>query len=242
MECTVCKLNIFGLGLISETKESLFNFLFEHKVIKNHKMQSKREPIEADLDNEDFRYRRYGADVIQKRRRKVSRCSFYQSIFKGAGFEQCRVPIKTSERLTGGPRSVVEIDEAKIGKRNNKRGRWLEGYWIFGGFDRSTRKVFVVQREENIKYDSHGLQKNEEFSLGGTTYRYVSLATIKDNFMKYFKPNYGVIALYICQEKQREFENISMWLVFAVACGQDTSDIVREISSVEFDYGYSNSF
>ncbi|KII70911.1 hypothetical protein RF11_03727 [Thelohanellus kitauei] len=184
MECTGCKLNIFDFGVITETKESLFNFLFEHKVLsRTISCNQCRETIEADIDNENFRCRRYGADVIQKRRRKLSRCSFYQRIYKGTWFEQCCMPIKTSTRLTsmwiltnppkhnmaiesfglsnhtfvdwfsfcrevcldwceknsirlGGPGSVVEIDGAKIGKRKYNRGLWLEGYWIFGGYER----------------------------------------------------------------------------------------------------------
>ncbi|KII64364.1 hypothetical protein RF11_15138 [Thelohanellus kitauei] len=72
MECTGCKLNIFDFGVITETKESLFNFLFEHRVLsRTISCNQCRETIEADIDHENFRCRRYGADVIQKRRRKL---------------------------------------------------------------------------------------------------------------------------------------------------------------------------
>lgn len=43
----------------------------------------------------------------------------------------------------GGEGMVVEIDEAKIGKRKYNRGREISGTWIFG-FERHTGKVFIV--------------------------------------------------------------------------------------------------
>lgn len=55
-----------------------------------------------------------------------------------------------SSRL-GGPGRTVEIDEAKIGKSKYHRGRWIEGYWIFGGIERETGRVFVVQVPDRTK-------------------------------------------------------------------------------------------
>ena len=37
-----------------------------------------------------------------------------------------------------GPGIVVEIDEAKIGHRKYNRGRWVDGFWGFGGYERGT--------------------------------------------------------------------------------------------------------
>ncbi|XP_076626861.1 uncharacterized protein LOC143344575 [Colletes latitarsis] len=38
----------------------------------------------------------------------------------------------------GGENEIVEVDEAKIGKRKFNKGRLLTGQWIFGGIERST--------------------------------------------------------------------------------------------------------
>lgn len=44
----------------------------------------------------------------------------------------------------GGEGKVVEIDEAKFGKSKYNRGRVIEGQWIFGGFERGSKKIFLV--------------------------------------------------------------------------------------------------
>jgi transposase-like protein len=50
--------------------------------------------------------------------------------------------------VIGGPGIVVEIDEAKFGKRKYHRGHRVEGVWIFGGIERTPeRKVFAVRVE-----------------------------------------------------------------------------------------------
>lgn len=54
--------------------------------------------------------------------------------------------LKVSEVL-GGPGCVVEIDEAKFGKRKYNRGRRVEGQWVFGGVERGTGKSFMVPVE-----------------------------------------------------------------------------------------------
>ncbi|XP_071577543.1 uncharacterized protein [Temnothorax nylanderi] len=46
---------------------------------------------------------------------------------------------KYSTKL-GGPNKIVEIDEAKIGKRKYNCGRIIEGKWIFGGYERESKK------------------------------------------------------------------------------------------------------
>lgn len=43
----------------------------------------------------------------------------------------------------GGPGTTVEIDEAKFGHSKYERGRRIEGQWIFGGFERVTRQIFL---------------------------------------------------------------------------------------------------
>ncbi|XP_018398121.1 PREDICTED: uncharacterized protein LOC108776107 [Cyphomyrmex costatus] len=73
---------------------------------------------------------------------------------------------KNSTKL-GGPNSIVEIDEAKIGKRKYNRGRIIDGKWIFGGYERDTKKIFLVpvadRTEETLT------QVIEEWILPGTT-------------------------------------------------------------------------
>lgn len=42
----------------------------------------------------------------------------------------------------GGPGMVVEVDEAKFGKKKNQMGREVEGSWIFGAYERGTGRCF----------------------------------------------------------------------------------------------------
>ena len=51
--------------------------------------------------------------------------------------EQIAEEIRTRPKI-GGPGKVVEIDEAKFGKRKYSRGRMVEGTWILGGIERET--------------------------------------------------------------------------------------------------------
>ena len=43
----------------------------------------------------------------------------------------------------GGVGKVVEIDEAKFGKRKYNRGRRREGHWVLGGVERGSDNVFM---------------------------------------------------------------------------------------------------
>lgn len=56
--------------------------------------------------------------------------------------------VASESRQIGGPGVVVEIDEAKLGKRKYERGRILSGQWIVGGIQRrgpgEPAKVFIV--------------------------------------------------------------------------------------------------
>ncbi|XP_070155171.1 uncharacterized protein [Polyergus mexicanus] len=46
--------------------------------------------------------------------------------------------------VIGGPGCIVEIDEAKIGKRKYNRGRIVKGQWVFGAFERESKRTFIV--------------------------------------------------------------------------------------------------
>jgi transposase-like protein len=55
--------------------------------------------------------------------------------------------IDNSEPL-GGDGEIVEIDESKFGKRKYHRGHPVEGQWVFGGYQRSNGRVFMVSVED----------------------------------------------------------------------------------------------
>lgn len=46
--------------------------------------------------------------------------------------------------ILGGEGKIVEIDEAKFGKRKYHRGRLIEGQWVLGGVERGSNKCFYV--------------------------------------------------------------------------------------------------
>jgi transposase-like protein len=50
------------------------------------------------------------------------------------------------DMVIGGDGVVVEIDEAKFGKRKHHRGHSVEGCWVLGGVERTPeRKIFLVE-------------------------------------------------------------------------------------------------
>ncbi|XP_071652542.1 uncharacterized protein [Temnothorax longispinosus] len=73
---------------------------------------------------------------------------------------------KHSEKL-GGPGCIVEIDEVKIGKRKYNRGRLVKGQWIFGGYERGTKKIFIVPVQDRTEETLLACIK--EWILPGTT-------------------------------------------------------------------------
>jgi len=49
------------------------------------------------------------------------------------------------DMVIGGPGVVVEVDEAKFGKRKYHRGHRVDGVWVLGGVERTPdRKMFAV--------------------------------------------------------------------------------------------------
>ncbi|KYQ53651.1 hypothetical protein ALC60_03886 [Trachymyrmex zeteki] len=73
---------------------------------------------------------------------------------------------KYSEKL-GGPGRVVEIDEAKIGHRKYNRGRLLKGTWIFGEYERGSKKIFILPVEDRTEQTL--LPCIKEWIMPGTT-------------------------------------------------------------------------
>lgn len=74
--------------------------------------------------------------------------------------------LNTSVKL-GGIGTVVEIDEAKFGRRKYNRGRIIEGKWIFGGFQRNNKNIFLVPVENRTSQTL--LAVIQEWILPGTT-------------------------------------------------------------------------
>ncbi|XP_026825347.1 uncharacterized protein LOC113561918 [Ooceraea biroi] len=74
---------------------------------------------------------------------------------------------KTNSTIPRGPNTIVEIDEAKIGKRKYNRGRIIDGKWIFGGIERNTRKIFLVPVRDRTKETL--LQVIKQWIRPGTT-------------------------------------------------------------------------
>lgn len=73
----------------------------------------------------------------------------------------------SESEMIGGPGRIVEIDEAKFGRRKYHRGRFIEGQWLFGGIERGTKKLFYEQvpcrNEETL------VALGEAWILPGTT-------------------------------------------------------------------------
>lgn len=48
----------------------------------------------------------------------------------------------------GGIDKIVEIDEAKVGRRKYHKGRLITGQWVFGGIERESKKIFIIPVED----------------------------------------------------------------------------------------------
>lgn len=56
----------------------------------------------------------------------------------------------------GGPGIIVEIDEAKFGHTRYQRGRRVKGQWVFGGYERGSKHIFiepVVDRTQQTLFE-----------------------------------------------------------------------------------------
>ena len=62
--------------------------------------------------------------------------------FFGILREQMTEDIRTSPKI-GGPSTIVEVDEAKFGKRKYNRGRLVNGTWVVGGVQQHTDYCFL---------------------------------------------------------------------------------------------------
>jgi hypothetical protein len=57
----------------------------------------------------------------------------------------------SNKEKIGGVDKIVEIDESKFGKRKYHRGHYVEGQWVFGGYERGSGRVFMVPVEQRGK-------------------------------------------------------------------------------------------
>ncbi len=58
------------------------------------------------------------------------------------------VPCTFAARI-GGPSAIVEVDEAKFGKRKYNRGRLVDGTLVIGGIQRNTDLCFLTCCPDN---------------------------------------------------------------------------------------------
>jgi transposase-like protein len=58
--------------------------------------------------------------------------------------EVCIQWAESQDQTIGGEGVVVEIDESMFTKRKYNRGRQRNGQWVFGGFERDSKKCFMV--------------------------------------------------------------------------------------------------
>ena len=66
----------------------------------------------------------------------------------------------------GGSGKIIEVDEAKFGKRKFNVGRMIKGQWVFGGFERESKKFFLVPVPARNK--EYLLQVIQDWILPGT--------------------------------------------------------------------------
>ena len=81
--------------------------------------------------------------------------------------EQIAEDVKTRAKI-GGPGTIVEVDEAKFGKRKHNRGRMVEGTWVLGGIERNTDTCFLVTCPGNKRDAATLIPIIKEFIQPGT--------------------------------------------------------------------------
>ena len=82
-------------------------------------------------------------------------------------WEQIAEDIKTNDKI-GGPGTIVEIDEAKFGKRKYNRGRVVDGSWVLGGVQRQSNKCFLAVCPQNTHSEAVLLPIIQKYIAPGT--------------------------------------------------------------------------
>ena len=88
--------------------------------------------------------------------------------FYGEIRERMAEDIQSCE-LLGGPGRVVEVDEAKFGKRKFNTGRIVDGSWVCGGIERGTNLCFLAVCPDNIRNQPTLLRLIQRYVAPGTT-------------------------------------------------------------------------
>ena len=81
--------------------------------------------------------------------------------------EQIAEDITTCDKI-GGPGTIVEIDEAKFGKRKYNRGRIVDGSWVLGGVQRHSKKCFLAVCPQNTRSEAVLLPIIQRYVAPGT--------------------------------------------------------------------------
>jgi len=98
--------------------------------IQYHRIQQNRYPVSPDSTKQISSITGFNRKRIRSLLNKIGRIDipkYYASMPK-----------------LGGNNAIVEIDESKFGKGKHNRGHHVEGVWILGMVDRSTRKIHLV--------------------------------------------------------------------------------------------------
>ena len=82
--------------------------------------------------------------------------------------EQIAADVRSSSRI-GGPGTIVEVDEAKFGKRKFNKGRPVPGSWLLGGIQRGTDSCFLTICPENVRDEPTLTDLIKQWVLPGTT-------------------------------------------------------------------------
>ena len=75
----------------------------------------------------------------------------------------------TTKVKIGGIGTVVEVDEAKFGKRKYSYGRMVEGTWVLGGIERETNHCFLTLCPGNSRHEETLVPIIKQYVLPGTT-------------------------------------------------------------------------
>lgn len=128
-----------------ETKKCRFKeSIFKDTWFARTKLDIKKIIILSRLYLEDHFVMKHAVEMLQINKQTVTD---YTSFFREVLQDFCY----SENKKIGGEHLVVEVDEAKFGKRKNHKGRLIEGQWVFGGFCVQTKQCFFVAVKNRTK-------------------------------------------------------------------------------------------
>lgn len=152
-KCIVCNEDtriLFNYYLKCNNKicEKKFN-MFIHSVFYNNKINNKTLIMVIDM------FLSFVPTCIICRITGLSKQTIYGIIQK---FNYDEVLVHYLDYIyLGGNENVVEIDETKLGKRKYNRGHSVEGAWVFGAVERSSKNIFVLPVLNRTKVELEGI-------------------------------------------------------------------------------------